>query len=107
MSDINYSPELIAEVAERLQLQPRTHAFSYADLCDEINRLIVTNFHSLINTLYRLDVSEVKIRTALAGEPQKDAAALIADLILERELEKIKTRRLFNNTDDISEEEKW
>ena len=107
MNDVNYSAGLIAEVAENLQLEARQRPYTYTDLCNEINELIINNFHLLVNTLYRLDVSEFKISAALAGEPHKDAAALIADLILERQLEKQKTRNLFNRKDDIPEEEKW
>jgi hypothetical protein len=102
-----YSPELIAEVAQTFELPIRTGQGAYTGLCDEINHLIITNFNSLVNILYRLDVSEQKINDALSGHPGTDAASLIADLILERQLEKIRTRNLFKSNNDIPEEEKW
>jgi hypothetical protein len=44
----------------------------------------------------------------LQQHPAQDAATIIADLIIERQLQKIKSRRQFSRRDDnISEEDKW
>jgi len=102
-----YSNEVILPVIRAIHPDIKVERLSYHDLCDEINRLIVSDFNLLINTLYRLDVSETKIKAALVDEFNKDAAELIADLMLERQLEKLKTRNLFNRNDDIPDEEKW
>lgn len=77
-------------------------------LMDVIDRLISTDFNRLISSLYRLDVSETKLKYLLQQNPAADAAAIITDLIIERQVQKIKTRRQYNQRDnDISEEERW
>lgn len=74
----------------------------------EINRLIHTDFNRLISILYRLDVAEAKLKYLLQQNPVEDAAAIITDLIIERQLQKIKSRRAFSRRDDnISEEDRW
>lgn len=42
--------------------------------------------------VYRHDVSEVKFNQALGGGSLEAQAAKIADLVIDRELEKVKTR---------------
>ena len=63
-----------------------------AYLTDLINHQV----SSLISLLYRLDVSEKKIKQVLAAAPDADAGLVIADLVIERQLQKIKTREAFN-----------
>jgi hypothetical protein len=73
-----------------------------------INDLIQTDFNKLVTILYRLDVSESKLRNLLDKNSGKDAAYIIADLIVERQLQKIKSRQQFRQRDnDIDENEKW
>jgi hypothetical protein len=73
-----------------------------------VNELINTDFNQLLQLLYRLDVNEKKIRTLLESNKGIDSAPLITDLIIERQIEKIKSRRQFKQRDDtISDEERW
>ena len=73
-----------------------------------INELINTDFEKLISILYRIDISETKLKTLLNENRDKNAATLIADLIIERQLQKIKTRKQFSKRDnDINENDKW
>jgi hypothetical protein len=73
-----------------------------------INQLIQTDFQKLISLLYRIDVSEPKIKHLLQQNPEEEAGKIIAALIIERQLQKIKTRQQFNRQqDDFTEEEKW
>ncbi len=79
----------------------------YTQLVDAVNALLVNDFNALVQILYRLDVSEDKIRSALGDHPGTDAATLIAGLLLERQLEKIETRKAFktprpNPGDDLA-----
>ena len=76
-------------------------------LIDEINYLLVHDFHKLVVVLYRVDVSEPKLKKLLQANPQTDAAVIIADLLIERQVEKIKTRESFRGKSDIPEDEKW
>jgi hypothetical protein len=53
-------------------------------------------------------VSEVKLKTLLKVQSQEDAGKIIAELVIERQLQKIKTREQFKQQDDnFDEEEKW
>jgi len=78
------------------------------ELISLINELINNDFHSLIQLLYRIDVNEKKIRFYLEENTHTDAAIVITDLIIERQLQKIEIRKKFtrqNNAEDG--EEKW
>jgi hypothetical protein len=77
-------------------------------LSEYINHLIVHHFTQLVNLLYRLDVSEKKLQQWLLENTTEDAGKIIADLIIERQVQKIKSRNQFKQQDDsISEDEKW
>jgi hypothetical protein len=78
------------------------------DLISLVNELINKDFHSLIQLLYRIDVNENKIRLYLHENSDKDSASIIADLIIERQLQKIESRKKFNQKNDAGDhEEKW
>jgi hypothetical protein len=73
-----------------------------------INDLIERDFQKLISILYRLDVSEEKLKSLLLKNEGEDAGIIIAHLIIERQLQKIKSRQQFSKRDDIiKDEEAW
>lgn len=72
-----------------------------------INDLILHDFDQLIYILYRLDIPEAKLKTVLAEHPQEDAAKMIAALIIERQVQKQKSRAAFRQQGDIPEDERW
>lgn len=72
-----------------------------------INHLLLHDFNRLIQILYRVDVSEQKLKQLLQDNPKTDAAVIISNLLIERQLEKIKTRSMFRKEDDIDEADKW
>src|SRR5687768_12822542 len=77
-------------------------------LSAHVNYLITNNFNLLVSLLYRIDVNEAKLKTFLKENPGEDAGKIIADLIIERQLQKIKTRQQFGQGDStISDEEAW
>lgn len=77
-------------------------------LAETINELLQTGFDTLVSILYRMDVSEEKLKAVIQENPGKDAGLLIADLMIERQLEKIKSRQQNRQRDnDINEEDKW
>lgn len=63
-----------------------------------IQDLIDTDFSKLVNTLYRIDVSEEKIKKALNLANPKDANFVIAQLIIEREKQKVKSREAYKKS---------
>ena len=73
-----------------------------------VNEMILSDFDNLVLLLYRLDIDETKLRKILNENPSSDAGNIIADLIIERQLQKIKSRQQFSQRDNnISDEEKW
>ena len=76
-------------------------------LIDKINELIQTDFNALVNILYRMDVSESKLKALLKDHPGDDAAIIIADLIIERQAQKIKSRENFKQQPPDTNEELW
>ncbi len=72
-----------------------------------INELIDKDFSRLVQLLYRLDVSETKLRAVLLEHPTGDAGDMIAQLILERIAQREKNKQLFRKEGDIPEDEKW
>lgn len=76
-------------------------------LTQHINHLINTDFDKLVYYLYRIDVDEDKMRSLLSKTAGENAAELIAALIIERQLQKITSRKNSANSTDIPDEEKW
>jgi N-acetylglucosamine kinase-like BadF-type ATPase len=78
------------------------------ELTNHINYLINTDFEKLIYYLYRIDVNETKMKKLLQQEEGVNAGQLIARLIIDRQLQKIKSRAE-NRTDAVDNEdaERW
>lgn len=76
-------------------------------LSDHINSLIVHNFSLLVSILYRLDISEKKLKEILKQQPQTHAGSIISDLIIEKQLQKIESRKKYSRQEDIPPDEKW
>jgi hypothetical protein len=73
-----------------------------------INELINTDFQALIQLLYRIDVNGKTVKDYLNKNTNKDAAPLIAGLIIERQLQKMKSRKYFTRKqNEKSGEEEW
>jgi hypothetical protein len=94
--------ELSIDLAEKISLHEIKEK-----LTKHISYLITNNFQELINLLYRIDVNENKLRDLLKENSDADAANVIADLIIERQLQKIETRNKFKTKHNQSDEEKW
>jgi len=77
-------------------------------LVEKINDLINNDFQKLVLILYRMDVSEIKLKQLLNENAGTNAALIIADLMVERQAEKIRSRQQFSKRDEnISDDEKW
>jgi hypothetical protein len=98
-----------ADLAEHLQIDQVE-----ALLAEKINAMINGDFGALVQLLYRVDVSESRLRQLLRGDETSEAGRLIARLILERLWQKILTRRALNGEtsdgtrqDGPDDEERW
>jgi hypothetical protein len=78
----------------------------FTELAAEINHLILHDFQKLVHLLYRIDVSESKLTSLLKDYPGEDAGRMIAALIIERQIQKVISRKQ-QKTDESSDEERW
>lgn len=77
-------------------------------LAAHLDELISGDFLGLVRLLYRLDISEKKLRSVLEETGGKNASATIADMIIERQLQKIRSRAEHKKrNEDIPDDEKW
>ena len=101
ISDINQSLEI--SLPSSISLEELKHKLTL-----HINHLINHDFEKLVFYLYRIDVDETKMKRLLEQKEGENAAGLIADLIIERQIQKIKSRQQFRQRDNnIDEDEKW
>lgn len=106
--------EIIKEVVNELQkfsLEISSQIIAFDELkkvvADIINHLITNDFSRLIAVLYRLDISEKKLKQLLKSSIDTSAGDIIAEMIIERQAEKIKARKLFSANESYCDEEKW
>ena len=109
MTDLNQdnipllNKELSLEFSEKLAMDELEQ-----QLTDHINHLINTDFEKLIYYLYRIDVNESKMKQLLQQQGGENAAQLIARLIIDRQLQKIKSRAEHrSNKIDDEGAERW
>ncbi|MFT4018768.1 MAG: hypothetical protein QM668_17525 [Agriterribacter sp.] len=76
-------------------------------IAERVNDLIQHDFAQLTQLLYRIDINEARLKKLLNEAGEKDAAGIIAELIIERQVEKFESRKQFKQDNDISEEDKW
>ena len=99
--------QVITAIDAELPMQASFHLFRIK-LAAYISGLINDDFEKLVRLLYRLDVSEKKLKTLLTTEVNTDTGNIIADLIIERQVQKIQTRKQFSQPDEaIPDEDKW
>lgn len=80
---------------------------NFQTLLNTINDLLNHDFQKLISILYRVDVSENKLRYLLHTNPNEDAAKIIAALLIERQKQKIEGRMNTLKDKSIPDDEKW
>lgn len=76
-------------------------------LVDFINHLLLHDFKRLLQILYTIDVDEQNLKTLLQQNLQIDAAVLIANLLIQRQEEKLKSKQEFKKDTNIPENEQW
>ena len=100
--------QVLEEVSKELEVIVKDDSITKQVLVEKINDLINNDFQKLVLILYRMDVSEIKLKQLLNENAGTNAAIIIADLMIERQAEKIRSRQKFNKQDEnISDDEKW
>ena len=87
LGDINGSLIISSEIPDRSIIREQ--------LAFVIAKLLEANFERLCQAMYRLDVSEKKFHEVLHAKPAEEIPYSLADLVIERELQKVKTRMMY------------
>ncbi len=66
-------------------------------LTEKLAYLLDNKYNKLINALYRIDVSEEKLGELFSGSNRDYIPAALADLIIERSIQKIRFRQKYKN----------
>ena len=78
---------------------------STPDLETMINELIKEDFSKLVQLLYRIDVSEAKLKNILQASPNENAGKLIAEVVIERLAATKKARESFSTKSSSIEDD--
>jgi len=75
-------------------------------LAIRLDELLVSNVEKLLSILYIIDVTQKKLDAIFACESREEIPLLLADAIIDRQLNKVKTRRYYKNIEgDINSEQ--
>jgi hypothetical protein len=109
MEDIDKIQEYTLQLLEENSISFNSFEEFRKHIIQRINDWINNDFEHLLFMLYRIDVHEDKVRKLMQEHKGENAAEVITDLIIERQKQKIETRKLFHFSKpaDISEEESW
>ena len=100
---------LVSELSNKLEIDfPEKKSLEELKLflSGYIDHLISNNPDKLVSILSRVDVSEKMLKANLQSQDE-NASRIMAQMIIERQLEKINTREQYRSTDEIPEDEKW
>lgn len=108
----NWMQNTILEIAEVCDLNV-TDAMQQVDsavafkatLTDIIAFLIDHNFEKLLWILYRIDVDEEKAKALLSKHIPDEAPAILAELILQRQLKKEELKKQFEQSATFSDDD--
>lgn len=64
-----------------------------------IAHLLEHNFEKLLQAMYRLDVAEPKFHRAMHESAPVDLPYALADLVIEREMQKVRTRIMYKRNE--------
>jgi hypothetical protein len=76
-------------------------------LAEKLEDLISNNFQQFVLLLYKIDVSENKVREIFGPDVSADAYYKLAAIMIERQKQKIISRKATKKPDDDDGEEKW
>jgi hypothetical protein len=67
-----------------------------------INKLIANNYQQFLNTLYRIDVNELKLKQETAKVDANQYSEVVTRLVLQKELQKVIIRNIYSTENDIT-----
>jgi hypothetical protein len=112
MSEVpeKYLETTARELGETMELRlPDTISYERLEelLAERLEILISHHFQQFVFLLYRIDVPENQIRDILDKDAGSGAYRKIAGLLIERQLQKIKSRETYKATPPENEEDRW
>ena|ERR1051325_1304665 len=66
-------------------------------LSKRIEEMIDHEFDKFVNLLYRIDINESKVKQALSQHPFSKGVEAVADMIIQRQLQKVITRKQYSS----------
>ena len=100
-----------ATIADLIQIHEEQIVHSpawYQQLLQAVEDLVSNDFARLVQVLYQMDVPEAKLKAMLKANPGINAAPIIAQLMLQRQLQRVKDRKQFSaGGHHFTTEEKW
>lgn len=88
----------LSKISVDLELSNESSTDQFEQLSAYLNELINQDFNAVVQILYRMDVSEEKLRQKLANPlPYETAGSILAHLLIQREMEKMKWRERYKN----------
>ncbi|HCP93595.1 MAG TPA: hypothetical protein DIU05_06140 [Bacteroidetes bacterium] len=96
MLDESLLPDTIQSIQKYMEMESTpTYENVLEVLTSSVMYLLLHDMEKLLNILYRIDVNEPKVKAAFAQNNPKLIAPTIAQLILDRELQKAESRRKY------------
>lgn len=96
MLDESLLPDTIQSIQKYMEMESSpTYENVIEVLTSSVMYLLLHDMEKLLNILYRIDVNEPKVKAAFAQNNPKLIAPTIAQLILDRELQKAESRRKY------------
>lgn len=82
-----------------ISIENRSYEELERKLASYLNDLLTKDFNKLVSILYRIDIAQEKAMAALAENAKIESAGeTLARLIIDRQLEKVITRRKYRKT---------
>ena len=67
-------------------------------LINRVSQLMARDYQRFLNSLYQIDVNEKKVREIIHSKNRISIPERLADLIIERQLQRVKTQMLYRNS---------
>ncbi len=103
-SEVKELSEFIAKDFKTVGLDQSIMKAECADLAEfrlylrgKLAVIMEENFDLLIKTLYRIDIGEEKLQKLFAPDNREYIPSALTEMIIERQMEKIRTRKLYKN----------
>ena len=109
MEDSQQIQEYTLQLLEENDVRFTTFSEFRKHIIQRINEWINNDFEHWLDMLYRIDVHEDKVLKWKAAQKGENAAEVIDELNIERQKQKIETRKLFHmeKPADVDDSELW